>query len=236
MKFKALITFVLLTLLTTGCSVHWPGTRQLSDFTAISSKTTQLQIPTEAMGPRVEGVDKVWYVLVPFGKPNIEEAIDQAIESAGPGYDALIDGELYKTFPLFVIGKIGYKIVGTPVKTNLLSASPSNSGNPTSPHQGNVTKISIKDLIDSPETYLDKEVEIYGDIYMIDMAGGGVIGKSVIFSVSPPDADSVELLTCEFARDEPPPPTLREGDYVRIRGRVDIVAAIPVLRECQVLD
>ena len=120
MIFKGKITIIcalLLTLLATGCS------RRMIDFTVISSKNIQLQIPTEAMGPKVEGVDEVWIFIIPFGTPNIKEAVDRAIESAGPEYDALIDGVLYQTYAYYVLAaKIGYKVVGTPIKSSLVGA------------------------------------------------------------------------------------------------------------------
>ncbi len=119
LKGKITITCVLLlTLLATGCS------RRMIDFTVISSKNTQLQIPTEAMGSRVEGVDEVWIFIIPFGTPNLKEAVDRAIENAGPGYDALTDGVIYQTTAYFVIAaKIGYKVVGTPIKSSLVNAN-----------------------------------------------------------------------------------------------------------------
>ena len=118
-----IIVILLLMVLISGCS------RRMIDFTIISSKNTQLQIPPEAMGKRVEGEDKVFWLFVgvgylPLGRPNIKEAVDRAIQNAGPGYDALIDGVLYETteFYLLVL-KTGYKISGTPIKTSLVNRS-----------------------------------------------------------------------------------------------------------------
>lgn len=114
-----IICVLLLTLLVSGCS------RRMIDFTVISSKNMQLQIPPEAMGGRVEGEDKVFIVFgFRLGTPNLKEAVDRAIENAGPGYDALIDGVLYQTtdFYLLVL-QTGYKVVGTPIKTSLVHAS-----------------------------------------------------------------------------------------------------------------
>jgi hypothetical protein len=95
------------------------------DFTVISSKNMQLQIPSEARGPRVEGKDMAIILLfIPFGSPNLKEAVDRAIESAGPGYDALVDGVLYRQNYYFVVGWLhGYKIIGTPIKTSLVNVS-----------------------------------------------------------------------------------------------------------------
>ena len=107
---------IMLMILSSGCS------RRMMDYTIISSKNMQLQIPEEAMGPRVEGKDEVWVVIIPFGVPNIKEAVDRAIESAGPGYDALMDGVLYETTYYYVLAaKIGYRIEGTPIRTSLVT-------------------------------------------------------------------------------------------------------------------
>ncbi len=124
-----IICMLLLTLLVSGCS------RRMIDFTVISSKNTQLQIPSEAMGERVIGEDKqTWIYLVFFvlpleSRPNIKEAVDQAIQSAGPGYDALIDGVLYQTFEFYLLaGRNGYRVEGTPIKTSLVNDSSSKGG------------------------------------------------------------------------------------------------------------
>ena len=107
---------IMLMILASGCS------RRMMDYTIISSKNMQLQIPSDAVGPRVEGKDEVWIIIIPFGTPNIKEAVDRAIESAGPGYDALIDGVLYQTTRYYVLAaKIGYRIEGTPIRTSLVS-------------------------------------------------------------------------------------------------------------------
>ena len=110
-------------LLLSGCS------RRMIDFTIISSKNTQLQIPQEAMGERVEGEDTVLWLFIgfgyiPLGTPEIKEAVDKAIQSAGPGYDALVDGVLYQVSAYYLLTmKTGYKVVGTPIKTSLVNRS-----------------------------------------------------------------------------------------------------------------
>ena len=96
--------------------------------------------------------------------------------------------------------------------------------------------ITIEVLFASPDSYIGKRVEVYGDVYTIEIAGGGVVGKSIIVRISPPDETSVELLKCEFDRDSPPPPTLKEGQFVTISGRVDIVEAVVLLRECSIVN
>lgn len=59
-----------------------------------------------------------------MGRPNLKEAVDnRAIESAGSGYDALIDGVIYSEFYWYIItGYSGFKVVGTPIKTSQLKA------------------------------------------------------------------------------------------------------------------
>ena len=113
------LTLMLLIPLVSGC------TQRMIDFTVISSKNMQLQVPSEATGPRVEGQDMVWwFFFIPLGNPNLKEAVDRAIEQAGPGYDALIDGVIYrKAYYFFVTATHGFKVVGTPIKSSLLQAS-----------------------------------------------------------------------------------------------------------------
>ena len=118
-----IIGVLLLMVLISGCS------RRMIDFTIISSKNTQLQIPEEAMGKRVEGEDTVLWLFIglgyiPLGTPEIKEAVDEAIQSAGPGYDALVDGVLYQVSEYYLLTmKTGYKVVGTPIKTSLVNRS-----------------------------------------------------------------------------------------------------------------
>jgi hypothetical protein len=71
---------------------------RLTDFTIVSTKNVTIDSKKDA--PRTTG--KGW---------TVKDAIDQAIEKAGPGYDALIDGVIYEGF-------LRYKVVGTPVKTS----------------------------------------------------------------------------------------------------------------------
>src|SRR5579871_4145301 len=91
----------------TGC------TMRLVDFTVISSKN--VKVPTKATGQRVTGEDCVFVLFVPFGVPNMKEAIDRAIASAGGDYDALIDGVIYQNNYSFIIGEQCFKIEGTPI-------------------------------------------------------------------------------------------------------------------------
>ena len=99
-----------------------PGcTRRMIDFTVISSKNVDLGDNRAAMGgTRVVGEDSCWLVLfIPLCQPSMKEAVDRAIESAGPDYDALIDGVVYSNFLFLVVtGKTSFKVEGTPVKSS----------------------------------------------------------------------------------------------------------------------
>ncbi len=71
---------------------------RLVDFTIISSKNISIDVKKDAQ--RVSGKGFT-----------LKDAIDHAIEKAGSGYDALIDGVVYS-------GAFRYKITGTPIKTS----------------------------------------------------------------------------------------------------------------------
>ncbi len=93
--------------------------QRIIDFTVISSKNVTLRLPDDAKGIKVEGKDMVF--CAPYcGMPNLKQAVDKAIESAGPGYDALIDGVVFNRFELFTSG---YVVTGTPIKTSKLKSS-----------------------------------------------------------------------------------------------------------------
>jgi len=97
---------------------------RMLDFTIVSNKNVNLNITDSAKGPRVSGSHHVWWILfVPVGSPNLEEAVDRAIEKAGPEYDALIDGVIYNQFYFFLLtSKAGFKVEGTPVKSSQIAA------------------------------------------------------------------------------------------------------------------
>jgi len=106
-----------------GCS------QRVLDFTVVSSKNTEMTIPNDAKGPRVEGSDSVPVILFPLGNPNLKEAIDRAIESAGPEYDALIDGVLWYKFFYFIFGSVSYKVEGTPIVSSRINVASAGSDN-----------------------------------------------------------------------------------------------------------
>ena len=100
--------------LLSGCSMR------IVDFTAISTKNVDIQ--SLETGNRVVGQDCAPIFLVPLGVPNMKTAIDRAIENAGPGYDALIDGVVYNLNQSFLIGRVCYRVEGTPIQTRKVVA------------------------------------------------------------------------------------------------------------------
>jgi hypothetical protein len=96
-------------LLATSCQ------QRLIDFTVISSKNVTLRFPDDAKGPRTVGKD-----MKSCGQPQLKAAVDKAIETAGPGYDALIDGVVFTRNGFM---SAGFVVEGTPVKTSKLKAS-----------------------------------------------------------------------------------------------------------------
>jgi hypothetical protein len=98
-------------------------TTRMIDFTVLSSKNTEMRVPDAAKGERVRGMDSVPVIFVPIGMPSIKEAVDRAIEKAGPGYDALIDGVLYYKNLSFIFGTVQYTVEGTPIKSQQINVS-----------------------------------------------------------------------------------------------------------------
>ncbi len=109
MKKIALPVLVCCALALTSCQ------QRLLDFTVISSKNVTMRLPNEAKGPRTEGKEVKMCTA-----PQLKAAVDKAIEKAGPGYDALIDGVVYSRYEVF---RQGWVVQGTPIKTSKLKAS-----------------------------------------------------------------------------------------------------------------
>jgi len=102
-----------------GCSAR------LIDFTVLSSKNARVE--GEVYGKRTEGKDCAGLLLglIPVTgrfQPNMKEAVDRAIEEAGVGYDALIDGVVdNQVLLLFVYNQSCYIVEGTPINTKKAS-------------------------------------------------------------------------------------------------------------------
>jgi hypothetical protein len=88
----------------------------------ISSKNVNVRVPETTKAPGIGGEEDVYSVLgYPLGIPNLKQATDKAFESAGPGYNALVDGVVFairKWYLLF--GIIGYSVEGTSIKTEAI--------------------------------------------------------------------------------------------------------------------
>lgn len=113
MKASKIILSLALVFIAASCSYR------VMDFTLISSKNVELsKFPTYERGSdRIEGEDtKSIIIIIPTGRPDGKEAIDNAIEST-PGAVALVDGVLtYKYFYIpYIYGEYTYIIEGTPL-------------------------------------------------------------------------------------------------------------------------
>ena len=91
-----------------SCSVR------MIDFTVISSKNHTLRFDL-AQGKKVEGTSMMFLGI----GTTIKGAMDKALESAGAGYDLLVDGVVYRQDYFFVAG---FKVTGTAVMSRALIA------------------------------------------------------------------------------------------------------------------
>lgn len=110
MKFKSVFFLLALAgaLTLSSCSVR------LVDFTVISSKNVNLNID-RTQGVKTEG-SKVYFLGIGW---NIKDAMDIALESAGPEYDLLIDGVVrYSSYPFIA----SVKVEGTAVSSSAMVA------------------------------------------------------------------------------------------------------------------
>ena len=114
MKFKGLIMVALAVMTLTSCSFR------LVDFTVISSKNVNLDID-RSQGVKTEG-KKSYFLGIGW---NIKDAMDEALEAAGPEYDMLVDGVVrYTSYP-FVSG---VTVEGTAVSTKAMKARMGEAG------------------------------------------------------------------------------------------------------------
>jgi hypothetical protein len=112
---KIAVAMLIIAVVSFGCS------NRMVDFTIISSKSLSLHCQDNAKGQRVKGSSMGFLGL----GANVKSAVDDAIEKAGNGYDALIDGVLYEKDNIIVTG---YEIEGTPVNTSKLIAELGDEG------------------------------------------------------------------------------------------------------------
>lgn len=89
--------------------------QRLVDFTVISSKNVSLKID-KAQGKAVSGSSMGFLGI----GVSIKDAMDKAMQSAGPEYDLLVDG-VVRMEDYFLVS--GYKVVGTAISTSKMKAS-----------------------------------------------------------------------------------------------------------------
>ena len=114
MKIKSVLLIAIAIMTLTSCSFR------LVDFTVISSKNVSLDIDM-AQGVKTEG-KKSYFLGIGW---NIKDAMDKALEAAGPEYDMLVDGVVrYTSYP-FVSG---VTVEGTAVSTKAMKAKMGEAG------------------------------------------------------------------------------------------------------------
>lgn len=95
-------------------------TSRLTDFTVISTKNVPVgdghPVEFKKGTTRVKGKDTAhWVLFIPFGTPNLKEAIDRAIEST-PGCIGLVDGVVKSNaWWAILYGQSKYIVEGTPL-------------------------------------------------------------------------------------------------------------------------
>ena len=142
---------------------------RVMDFTIISSKNVTIDLKKDS--PRVKG-----------GGLSIKGALDKAIESAGPGYDALIDGVVYHR--MF----FGYRVKGTPIKTSELKydAITNTSDIPKIKKQKNNSTENKENLVNS-------EIQIYKvTSEFLNVRSGAGVAYELLFKIN--KGSPVELI------------------------------------------
>ena len=115
-----LVLTVAAVVLGAGC-----GARRVTDFTVISTKNTMLVAKADKRDRRITGEDCTMTLI---GVPNMKSAIDDAIEKAGPEYDALVDGVVWMDDKILFQC---YRVEGTPLKAKRAPAELTKEFGPT---------------------------------------------------------------------------------------------------------
>lgn len=100
------------------------GARRVTDFTIISTKNSMLVSHADKGPNRITGED---CTITFVGVPNMKSAIDDAVEKAGPGYDALVDGVVWMDDKLLYQC---YRVEGTPLRAKKVYTVPLPEGGP----------------------------------------------------------------------------------------------------------
>jgi len=103
---KILTTLAITSALTlSGCS------SRIADLTVASSKNVNLNSSGLVTGARIKDDDTVPIILFPLGKPEIKEAVDNAIEQNKCAV-GLTNVVIDQTFFSFIVGFIAYEVEG----------------------------------------------------------------------------------------------------------------------------
>lgn len=116
MKSVKLSLLIVLAIMLTFSSCSY----RLVDFTIISSKNYNLKID-KTQGVRVSATSNGFLGI----GASIKDAMDKALQSAGPDYDLLIDG-VVRVNDYFLVS--GYKVEGIAISTSKMKASLGNKG------------------------------------------------------------------------------------------------------------
>ncbi len=102
------------TVVTVGLASLSACSARMIDFTVISSKNVSLDGQQRGT-QRVTGSVCTPVIVFPIGQPDLKTAVDRAIESAGPPYNALVDGVVNYQDKSFIFGKVCFEVTGTPI-------------------------------------------------------------------------------------------------------------------------
>ena len=107
------LTAIIICCLFIGCA------QRIGDFTIVSTKNYEASKVYKQVPGRFTGTDNVFFFIIPWGQPNIKNAVDQALEQANGTY--MTNAVLDATSAPFMMG---YRITGdvyAPVTTGDLS-------------------------------------------------------------------------------------------------------------------
>jgi hypothetical protein len=133
MKIKLIFVLLSFILVLSSCAF------KKGDLTILS--TNDIDYHGEVTDNKVEGLHCRPVFFVPIRFPRLDFAVKDALENAGPEYDALIDVTVYELNQSFIIGRFCFKVEGIPINTKKRSA---------------VTNENNKNLLRSDMNYLKK--------------------------------------------------------------------------------
>ena len=113
---KKLVTTSLILVLLTACS----STTRRVDFTVISSKNHSIKFDLSE-GKQTKGESIHFW----GSGANIKDAMDEALQNAGPQYDVLVNGVVREVVKLF---SAGYEVEGVAINSRELIALYGNEG------------------------------------------------------------------------------------------------------------